>query len=783
MVVHEVGLSSVLLTGRAIISKHVPARIVVQGTMIKNTYTAVSTWFLGLLMWSASPLYAQQDSNLLDGTSREYMIAVENSDTIDTTQETLSQQPIVVDLKLRTLQIKVGELAQQIDSVKADQDTLKQSIGLLDSTPEPSTVFLNAKVRDITLLKQEIVRYRQDLQTQRQMYSDDRTDSAQNGGVLRDVQVGIEDSLQRLDQRLDGLLANVVKIRDQLTNPTLTDSLAQDSSYSATMEMPTTRRVLRSIRNNLDSDKSIDQFFDYKAWSGRFLLILLTLAYFYWSFSLAKEESPTEQKWRSFKDFPIWSPLLKSIVFFLLLLPLATYEIPILVIQISYLITSLLLYTYYRSRLSEVQKQVVNIVLLIFLLLIGTNLVISDALWIRSIVVIINVIALILTWRIGNTRDVASHHNYILPIAKWGIAIGFTVSILCNLFGYIYFARISSIAASVGLIQALTFRAFGSLLLGDLEQHYNLVSKENLIRRFDLSRMLSSLKRLISLLSLIIVGIVLVNNLNITTRTANFFHAVLYKEHTIGSISFNYANLLLAILVLWGSNWIQKNLKHLLNDPSKDDLQAKRMTLFPLFRLILVIVSFFFAISILGLGLDKLTVIVGALTVGIGFGLQNIINNLVSGVILVFEKPFKVGDYIELADKKGQVLEIGIRSSVLLTDQGAKVIIPNADLFSGRLVNWTFSSTDIRVNLDLSITGTDDIENIKERLRDWLKADRYVDKTIPIKVHTKDVQPDVYKISIQVGIKNVRQIERFRSQFLEGMKKELDAINVNIASV
>ncbi|PVH25113.1 mechanosensitive ion channel family protein [Sphingobacterium corticibacter] len=751
--------------------------------MTKKTYHAMHTWFLGILMWSALPLYAQQDSISDDSNSSDTTTIVRN-DLIDTTQQASKEQPVVVDLKLNALQGRVVALTQEIDSAKADQDTLRNNVGVLDTVIQPSTVFLNEKVRDITVLKREISRYRQDLQLERQKQSTSaNNDSNRVDGVLHELQLGIEDSLMRLDQRLDGLLANVVQIRENLTNPVLTDTLAQDSSYSATMEMPTRRRVMTSIRNNLDSDKPLEQFFDYAAWSSRLLLILLTLGYLYWTFRLGREEESTKQRWRLFKHFPLWIPLVKSLIFFLILLPLTAYVIPIFIIQMSYLIIFMLLYGLHYSQFSTVQRNAVHVVFGVFLLLIVANLIISEALWIRLIAGVLNVFGLIVTWRIGQPTKEGEPANHIRPVAKWAILLGFTVSIISNIFGYVYLARISSIAASVGLIQALALRAFGTMLLKDLDQHYNKVSRENLIRRFDLQRMLNSLNRLISLICLIIVAIVVVNNLNITARTANFLQGVLYKEHALGSITYNYANLLLAILVLWGSNWLQKNLKHLLNDPSSDELQMKRMTLFPLFRLILVVVSFFFAISILGLGLDKLTVIVGALTVGIGFGLQNIINNLVSGVILVFEKPFKIGDYIELADKKGQVLEIGIRSSVLLTDQGAKVIIPNADLFSGRLVNWTFSSTDIRVNLDLSITGSNNIEDVKERLRNRLKNDRFVDKSIPIKVYTKDIQPDTYKISIQVGVKNVRQIERFRSQFLEGIKEELHTLQVNIASV
>jgi small-conductance mechanosensitive channel len=177
-----------------------------------------------------------------------------------------------------------------------------------------------------------------------------------------------------------------------------------------------------------------------------------------------------------------------------------------------------------------------------------------------------------------------------------------------------------------------------------------------------------------------------------------------------------------------------------------------------------------------------LTVIIGALSVGIGLGLQNIINNFVSGVILVFEKPFKLGDYVELADKKGQVLEIGIRSSTLLTDQGARVIIPNGDLLSGRLVNWTFAESDIRMNMHLNIETPIPISQVKDHIRNKLNTFNEVDRSIPIKVLTENIATTSYNLFIQVGIKDVRNIEYFRSRFLENIKEELDLQEIKISS-
>lgn len=752
--------------------------------MTKKLQIAVQIWFVGIFILLAIPTFGQQDSSL-SGNDADSVISTNNNlQQQDSGSDQLSRTK-PVDTKLTNLQLRVGNLAQQIDSLQGDRNGIKK-VGNSDTLTPISEEVLNRRVQDITLLKRDIRQYRQEIDRQKKENNLPDSDSSEDGQIMQEVralQAGVEDSLLQLDKRLDNLLDRVVSngtlSDDSLTN----DSLRNANASEDLMQTPTTKRVITSIRRNLDSDKPINEFFDYPAWSGRILLILLTIGYLYWMFLLGRKEDNSRHRWVLFKHFPIWIPILKSFVFFLILLPLTSYIIPIVVIQLSYLVIFIFLYILLYTQFSVEQKRIFQVLFVLYLLLIAGNLIISEAIWSRAIVGLLNVAALWLTWRLGKQNLEREPVSYIRPFAKWIILLGFALAIINNALGYIHAARVCSIAASVGLIQALALRAFCEMILRDVEQQYQSVTPENVLRRFDLLRMLGSFRRLLSFLTTIIAAIVLINNLAITEQTSTFIKSVMLKDRPLGGITFNYANLLIAIFVIWGANWIQKNLKHLLNDPSSDELQVKRMSLFPLFRLILVIVSFFIAISILGLGLDKLTVIVGALTVGIGFGLQNIINNLVSGVILIFEKPFKIGDYIELADKKGQVLEIGIRSSVLQTDQGAKVIIPNADLFSGRLVNWTFSNTDIRVNMDLSITGSSDIENVKDRLKTRLKNDRYVDKTIPMKVYTKDIQADAYKVSIQVGVKNVRQIERFRSQFLEGIKQELSSVDVGVSSV
>jgi potassium-dependent mechanosensitive channel len=119
-------------------------------------------------------------------------------------------------------------------------------------------------------------------------------------------------------------------------------------------------------------------------------------------------------------------------------------------------------------------------------------------------------------------------------------------------------------------------------------------------------------------------------------------------------------------------------------------------------------------LSAVGVELNKFTVLTGALGVGLGFGLQNIVNNFVSGVILLFERPIQLGDTVEVGGLVGTVRRIGARSSTVLTFEGAEVIVPNSNLLSNQVINWTLSSQWRRIDIPVRVAyGTDPEQTIR----------------------------------------------------------------------
>jgi len=128
------------------------------------------------------------------------------------------------------------------------------------------------------------------------------------------------------------------------------------------------------------------------------------------------------------------------------------------------------------------------------------------------------------------------------------------------------------------------------------------------------------------------------------------------------------------------------------------------------------------AVAAAGLDLSRATILIGALGVGIGFGLQNAVNNFVSGLILLFGRPINVGDKIQIGEISGLVKDIGIRATVVQTWQGAEVIVPNATLISDNLINWTLSDDRRRMEIPVGVAYGTPAEKVIELLTGVARA-------------------------------------------------------------
>jgi small-conductance mechanosensitive channel len=136
-----------------------------------------------------------------------------------------------------------------------------------------------------------------------------------------------------------------------------------------------------------------------------------------------------------------------------------------------------------------------------------------------------------------------------------------------------------------------------------------------------------------------------------------------------------------------------------------------------------VLIGLIFALSLLGVTPQNFVVLAGAFGIGIGFGLQNIVNNFVSGLILLFERPIKVGDMVMIDGEWALVRKIGLRSTTIETFDLSEIIVPNSDLISQKVINWTLSSEQSRVVVPVGVAYGSDVPLVLTILKEC--ADRH----------------------------------------------------------
>jgi potassium efflux system protein len=187
--------------------------------------------------------------------------------------------------------------------------------------------------------------------------------------------------------------------------------------------------------------------------------------------------------------------------------------------------------------------------------------------------------------------------------------------------------------------------------------------------------------------------------------------ALLGAHLEFGTISISLGDVVAFGATVWIASWLSRLLRFVLESDVLPHIALPRgvpNAISTGVHYAILLVGFTLAIGAAGIDLTKFTLLAGALGVGIGFGLQNVVNNFVSGLILLFERPVQTGDFVDVGGISGEVAHIGIRATTLRTPEGADVIVPNATFISERVMNWTLSERKRRVDVDVGVRyGTD----------------------------------------------------------------------------
>jgi small-conductance mechanosensitive channel len=238
-------------------------------------------------------------------------------------------------------------------------------------------------------------------------------------------------------------------------------------------------------------------------------------------------------------------------------------------------------------------------------------------------------------------------------------------------------------------------------------------------------------------------------------------------ELAIGSLQITLGDVLIFLVTVWAAILTSRFIRFVLEEEVFPRLHLPRGLPYAISHMVnyvIVLVGFFAGVAALGVDMTKVTILAGAFSVGVGFGLQNVFNNFVSGLILLFERPVNVGDIVQIDDASGIVQRIGIRASIIATPTGAEVIVPNGKLISDRVINWTFSNRRRSIELQVAVAQRVDPRRVIVLLERAANEHPQISRDPPPKALVVKLGPDSLGLELRAWTERVHEWMQVRSE-------------------
>ncbi|MBS7233509.1 mechanosensitive ion channel [Flavobacterium psychroterrae] len=345
---------------------------------------------------------------------------------------------------------------------------------------------------------------------------------------------------------------------------------------------------------------------------------------------------------------------------------------------------------------------------------------------------------------------------YIKGFFKWAtiIFIGLNVlALLNNIFGRVSLANMLSITAFISLTQIVALSVLLKIVLEIiLLQIYTTRVKRGIEKIFDFETLSDTLKKPFIILISYMWLVVIASNLNIWESLRAGLTSLLTHPNTIGSITFTLGNIVLFFIIIWVAHLLQNYVAYFfgeVDDENEENINKRQHSKLLITRLVVLIVGYLLAVAASGMPLDKLSILLGALGVGVGLGLQSVVNNFVSGIILIFDKPIQIGDVINISSESGRVKSMGLRTTKINSANGAEIIIPNGNLLSQNITNWTYTDNFKLVEIAAEVSGDIMPEEINTLILESLESMVLVNNSKAPQIYYTAIAEGTFKLQIK----------------------------------
>ena len=576
------------------------------------------------------------------------------------------------------------------------------------------------------------------------------------------VTITLEDGMEQMELYREGLSSSLYD--REMSN--LWDSIAF-------------RRPLREIyRMSEEKSKRVLYYYSENN-SGSIALLILFIAGLALFFRNLKKKLPADQrlpagqpKWLVVR-FPLLSSIFISLTVLQFIFPGPPFDFSMLLWIVSVLALTFI----FRRFITAYWHSAWLILVGLFFLAVVDNLILQATRIERYGIFLLSLAGVTL-----GTFFLLSHHRHELREKGVRIFIGFFILIeflatVSNLYGRYNISKSLMTSGIFGLVTAILFfwviRLINEMLALSAGLYKTTHTKRSLTEPEITGRKVSW-----ALYFLPVIGwcILFGRNFYFFRQLSAQFTAYMEKERMIGEYTFTIQHIFVFFIILFLSGLISNLVVFFSSGDQVVAGTGGRKTgigsWILLIRISIISMGVLLAFAAAGIPMDRLAIILGALSVGIGFGLQALVNNLVSGLILAFEKPINVGDVVEFGGQTGTMKSIGFRSSIITTWDGADVIIPNGKLLSEQLINWTKGNSHRRVEIAVSVPYGTELGKAKELLLALLGADKRIIPYPQPSVLIKDLNSTMIEIRILFWIGNFDTWMQIRSDMAEAIDAE-----------
>ncbi len=536
-------------------------------------------------------------------------------------------------------------------------------------------------------------------------------------------------------------------------------------------------------KKTYEGQRKILNYYLGRSWTDWFIIIAIGALFFWWINKNFKQINKTKDAWLNASiqmEYLKMFPFLATLILIFILAPFFDLDSPSVYIDIIHLLLLFVL-TILFGKLWPKQLFIYWLAIVcLFFLVYFTNISIIPNLSGRLWLITLNGISIFFGYhflkKVKISIPLFSFINFVLLI----FIVLNIVAILLNTFGRVSLAKIFTTSAIFCLTQVIALSVFYQILTESifLQVRSNHLAGE-IATKANFEKIQKGINPIFKFLVIMLWVMVLAANLNIYNYLYKILYQFLITPKTIGNTSFTYGNVLLFCTIIYFSNFLQKYIGYFFGETDDEFISASKASKLILLRLVLLLIGFTLAILASGVQLDKITIIIGALGVGIGLGLQNIVTNLVSGFILVFERPFHIGDFIEVGAQKGRVRNIGIRSTKLITNEGAEIIVPNGDLLSGHVVNWTLSNNHVRMVQTIKVNA-EYLQQAKDLILQELKNNANVLHESDPEILIESITENVIELNIIFWIINIHNSQSIKSEILNNIYQLFKTNNVKL---